>query len=83
MSGKPTYTAAELAYQIKIYLGKYPNAADTLEGICRWWLQDLPGRISPEDVVTALKLLEDKEEIRTYSAPGGNRIYANSNRTRH
>lgn len=83
MPGKPTYTPAELAYQIEIYLSRNPDAADTLEGVTRWWLQDLPGRICRQDVVTALKLLEDQKEIRTYLVPGSNRIYENCNRIRH
>ena len=29
----------ELARQISGYLDRHPNAADTLEGITRWWLK--------------------------------------------
>jgi hypothetical protein len=83
MSGKPTYTPAELAHQIQLYLSRNPDAADTLEGVTRWWLRGLPGRVCRQDVMKALKLLEDQEEIRTYTVPGSNRIYENCQRSRH
>jgi hypothetical protein len=83
MAERPSYTATGLAHQIESYLRLHPNAADTLEGVSRWWLQDLPGDISPEDVLTALNLLQHQGALRIYTAPGGNRIYAKNYPTRH
>ncbi|MBT2970023.1 MAG: hypothetical protein B6D72_11000 [gamma proteobacterium symbiont of Ctena orbiculata] len=82
MPGNPTYTPAELAQQIQQYLRRNPDAADTIEGVTRWWLQALAGRICRQDVLKALKLLEEQKEIRTYLVPGSNRIYENCKRTR-
>jgi len=83
MAEKPSYTATELAHQIETYLCLHPNAADTLEGVSRWWLPNLPESVSPEEVLTALELLHRQGTLTTYTTAGGNRIYANIHPNRH
>jgi hypothetical protein len=47
----------ELASSIKNYLTQRPDAADTLEGITRWWIGGSSPDASPELVAAALEVL--------------------------
>jgi hypothetical protein len=38
MFDKPTSPLSPVAHELLAYLGEYPEAQDTLEGIVEWWL---------------------------------------------
>ena len=48
---------AEIARAIERYLAKHPNAADSAEGIRRWWLMRLRYEESAQQVQQALEQL--------------------------
>ena len=50
----------EVAQWIAEYLAANPRAADTAEGIRRWWLAPRHGEVGPELVDQALRQLEEE-----------------------
>ena len=48
---------AAVAAAIRRYLNEHPNAADTVEGIARWWLSGSSGNERLADVERAMELL--------------------------
>ena len=64
-----------LSQKILSYLGKHPEAGDTLEGIVTWWLdQERIDRIV-DDVADTLKNLEQKGNILAHRTQTGLTIY--------
>jgi len=51
-------TSTEVARWIAGHLAAHPRAADTAEGIRRWWLAPRHGEVALDLVVQALKELE-------------------------
>lgn len=45
----------DVELELRRYCAKHPNAADTVEGVQRWWLADLA--CSRDDVELALRAL--------------------------
>src|SRR5689334_10740482 len=75
---KPAMTrdlSAELGQAILDHLAQHPNAADTLEGICQWWLPDRL-RCSEAQVERVLKELERNSQVSLRHLPSGVCIYA-------
>lgn len=66
----------QLAEEILTYLHSRKHAADTMEGIARWWL--LRVRIQDETlrVEKAIQSLFDKGLIKKMVLPDGNELYA-------
>jgi hypothetical protein len=54
---------AAVAAAIRRYLREHPNAADTLEGIARWWLSGNSGNELLTDVERALEELVAGGEV--------------------
>ena len=70
----------QIADQIECYLKIHPNAADTIEGITKWWL---PGRgieASSLIVQQALNYLGSKSVVKCNANLSGNKVYS-SNKT--
>ncbi len=70
-----------IAEEITRYLLGRPDAADTFDGITRWWL----ARIRIEDATTQVQkaldlLIEGHTVVRTV-LPDGNALYRNAGRT--
>jgi len=56
------------------YLRNHPKAADTLEGISKWWLPRDEAR-SRDDVARALEKLVAQGRIEKHVAPDGRRLF--------
>jgi hypothetical protein len=70
-----------LAREVATYLSMHPNAADTAEGIRRWWLaRVLAAEATADaqigDVLSALDLLVERGVVVRRRLPGGRFIYA-------
>ena len=69
-----------IADEIQRYLLKHPNAADTLEGVTKWWLQRLRYEETTELVHKALQYLIDSKQIRKTTNSDGSIIFKNFER---
>lgn len=67
---------AEVAEIIKRYLDTYPNAADSIEGIARWWLGRQRFEERLKAVEQALEYLVAKGEVARTVAADGKAIYS-------
>ena len=56
--------APAVAEAIRRYLDAHPRAADTAQGIQRWWLAPEYGEVSLQTVEAALELLQNEGEVR-------------------
>lgn len=65
----------QIADDITNYLARHANAADTLEGITKWWLLRQRIEDTSVQVQQALEYLCDKGEIKSVRA-GGKTIYS-------
>jgi len=70
-----------LAREVATYLSMHPNAADTAEGIRRWWLArmraaEATAEVQISDVQSALDLLVERGVVVQRRLPGGRFIYA-------
>ncbi len=63
---------ASVDCQIERYLRCHPNAADTLEGVASWWLQDVP----LQQIEAALQRLVEAGVVVKKTVPGGRFLYA-------
>jgi hypothetical protein len=57
-----------IAREIERYLADHPHAADTLEGIQRWWLREQ--RHPPSQLARALERLEARGAVSRNSVAG-------------
>jgi len=65
----------QVAEDIERYLVTHPNAADTLEGIARWWLQQQRFIDSLDRVYEALEVLIRKGMVKKMTNADGKNIY--------
>jgi hypothetical protein len=65
-----------LAGEIADYLGRNPQAADDIEGIMRWWLQEERRGANRDRVRAALALLEASGTVRRTTLQDGHEIYS-------
>ena len=70
----------EIAQAVVAYLEGHPGAADTTEGIKRWWLMRQLARYSQTRVQQALELLERKQAIERRVLGDGREVYARPQR---
>ena len=66
---------AAVAAAIRRYLCDHPNAADTLEGIARWWLSGNSGNELLTDVERAMEQLMTQGEVVRQTLRDGTVIY--------
>lgn len=71
---------AEIAREIERYLDAHPNAADSVEGILRWWLTRQRYEQSAEHVTRALEHLVSAGVVRLYRTPGDRWVYCRKDR---
>ena len=64
-----------IAHDIDRYLEKHPNAADSLTGVVRWWLNRQRYDDATEDVRAALDYLESQQAIFKHINADGTTIY--------
>ncbi len=68
-------TLDQLAREIARYLTEHPAAADSAEGIRRWWLLRQRFDEASEQVQRALDRLEAAGQVRKQILPGGTALY--------
>ena len=61
-----------VAAEIGAYLRAHPDAADTVEGVARWWLRRAPQRATIE---TAMALLVEQRIVEQLRLPDGTVIF--------
>jgi hypothetical protein len=72
----PAERSVDLAIeQILAYLRRYPQAADTLDGIAVWWLGDRAAAIPTEALTLALERLAKKGVLAGRTLPCGNLLW--------
>ncbi len=82
---RPTATDEQvrtIADQIERYLAGRPDAADTLEGISRWWLTRLRLEEASGDVQRALDQLVRRKVVVVTKLPDGNALYGSARKVR-
>ena len=65
----------EIARQIVRYLDRHPNAADTFDGIHRWWLSRIRIEETARDVQAALDELVLRGHVIRQALPDGRPLY--------
>ena len=68
----------QIADQIERYLKNHPNAADTIEGISKWWLPGEGIEASSLIVQQALIYLGSKSVVKCYANPCGKKVYSSN-----
>jgi len=68
----------EIARQIVVYLDRHPNAADTFDGIHRWWLSRIRFEETACDVQAALDGLILRGRVVRQALPDGCLLYRNA-----
>lgn len=66
----------QIADRIECYLKNHPNAADTIEGIIKWWLPGLEIEVPSLIVQQAINYLVSKSIIKCNPNLNGNKIYS-------
>ena len=67
-----------VADHIEYYLKSHPNAADTIEGITKWWLPGQGMEVSSLIVQQALDYLGSKSAVKCNDNPCGNKVYSSN-----
>jgi hypothetical protein len=67
-------TVGRVAQWISDYLAEHPDAADTAEGVQRWWLAPRYGEVALEVVVQALEILQ-RSGLVSIRAIAGRNVY--------
>jgi hypothetical protein len=65
----------ELAETILRYVASRPNACDTIDGICDWWIPRQRYVEAKGDVLAALELLKARGQIDTRTGADGQVLY--------
>ena len=66
---------------IEAHLAAHPVAADSAEGVVRWWLASRGVVASPEEVVLALAALVHQGRLRLVKLADGNTLYCGAARS--
>ncbi len=75
MSDRYDAMIASLARQILVYLDSHPAAADSLDGIGRWWLADSIQNTHFDALRQAMDDLVDRGLVQARRTPDGEVIY--------
>jgi hypothetical protein len=65
----------DIADTILRYVASRPNACDSIDGICEWWIPQQRYVMAKEQVLAALELLETKGQIETRTGADGSVLY--------
>lgn len=72
-----------VAAAILKYLEAHPLAADTAEGVARWWLGPTDPTVTVAQVERALKLLESRRAVQRLTLIDGTILYSQAQVERH
>ena len=64
-----------LANEIRRYLETHPNAADTINGITRWWLPRQRFEETATKIQQAMEYLESEAEVKRETSHSGEQVY--------
>ena len=78
MSTEAERMSISLQASIRRYLEKYPDAADSPEGIRQWWLTEELRMTPTEKLDQALMLMVISGEMQLNILPDGTELYARS-----
>lgn len=67
---------ARVRAEILRYLEDHPHAADTAEGVHRWWIRESRFGLSEVTVKKVLEMLVSEGHMRSVQLPGGGVVYA-------
>ena len=70
----PDPEVERIALEIERYVSLHPTAADTLEGIARWWV--VRGQPELNSVEAALEWLVQRGLLQRRALPDGNSLYS-------
>lgn len=70
-----TSSIERLAGVILRYVSAHPEACDSLEGICDWWLMRQRHDDALRDVAAAVEILLERGHIEAWSGAGGRQVY--------
>jgi len=76
MALQDEHEVKRIAREIQLYLFKHPNAADTMEGITSWWLDNSSVPVQVSSVEKALDWLLKQYVVERESLPDGGTIFA-------
>lgn len=65
----------DLAETILSYVVSRPNACDTVDGICEWWIPQQRYVDAKVDVLAALELLQMRGQIEMHTGADGQVLY--------
>ena len=65
-----------IAAAILDHLQTHPLAADTADGVARWWLGTVPSNATAEQVECALDLLVSRRALRRLKLLDGSTLYS-------
>ena len=71
-------TTGALIQAIEAHLAAYPQAADSAEGVARWWLAGQGVVATEPEVESALDLLVQQQRLRRVLLADGNTLYCGS-----
>jgi hypothetical protein len=71
-----------IAAAILDHLQSHPLAADSADGVARWWLGPAHSRVTPEQVECALERLVARQAMRRRSLMNGTVLYSQALPTR-
>ena len=63
-----------LANALRAYLAEHPQATDTLNGVCQWWIPR-DKAYSPDTVMRAIQMLVHLEEVEQRPGSDGRIMY--------
>lgn len=69
-----------LVNDISAYFSKHPKAADSIEGIRRWWLNNTDDSISEKNVQNALDWLCEQGDVVMSRSSSGLVIYSRASK---
>ncbi|MCK9623090.1 MAG: hypothetical protein M0R47_21455 [Methylobacter sp.] len=78
MTESNNYDVQKIADQIESYLKDHPNAADTIEGITKWWLTGQKIEVSNLIVQQALIYLASKSVVKCNADLSGYKVYSSN-----
>lgn len=79
MSNGAATTSSAIVEAVRQYLTRHPNAADSLEGILRWWLPKDLQRVPVGLLGQALEVLVATGEVHKRTLPDGSSLYVQGN----
>ena len=68
--------AVDLMHAIRDHLASHPHAADSAEGVARWWLGSRGAAVALPDVELALRQLVARRELGEESLSDGTTLYS-------